>query len=173
MNGCQDIRDAYGSTEDDCIAMRKKLSRPIVKRNSLDRPYFMQDEEPYRILLATPLIGELPNIMVSRLRNRSFTSSREDCGESLYHPLVTRYLAKFWRILILLQRRHAGLSDEKCSFEAKKISRARFGMVLDVGNQAWLGGSQARYDTLVDEVYVFEKYPNPKSPICKMVWALI
>ncbi|KAL5313507.1 hypothetical protein ACEPPN_017927 [Leptodophora sp. 'Broadleaf-Isolate-01'] len=152
MKDCQEARDLHGPLEADCISLEDQLSREEFKLTELERPFFMQSEEPRSTTIAT---GEADADNQPR-HSGPPSSVDEKFSEPEYHPLVSRYLSCLADLDLLHERRDE-LLDEQQALEDEKESRHRFGRVLDSDDQAWLDSSHSERDTLIKDIDHLEK----------------
>lgn len=153
MHDCQEARNEYGPLEDDCTKLEDRVSMQEFKLARLEDRFFDQSK-------ASQQSARYPQISLHKEEEQSVSgseaSSEDDFEAPEYHPLVAEYLSKMGD-LDLLHERLDEFRDEKAALEAGKVSRERFGRILDPDDQNWLDNADAEYQEITSKILSVEK----------------
>jgi hypothetical protein len=157
---CQDARDDYGPLEDDCNRLEDQLSEQEFRLTRFEREFYSTSHEPS----APP--GDAPAYHLFQHTASPSPSYHEDeTEESEYHPLVTKYLSKMGDLDLLVERR-VELVEEREALEEERVSRLRFGLMLDPSDQDWLEASQGTEEELAEKITQMEKELEDMKQAC-------
>ena len=155
MQDCQLARDMYGPLEDDCNNLEDRLSKQELELDRLEEAFYKRPPDEGSVVSERPLS---PTGAADFEQYPSSTDEEnEETGyQTVYHPLVVRYLSKMGD-LDLLRERLDDLLDEKRMLEEEQKKRLRFGLVLNDEDQHWLEHSHSQEDDMLAQISILEK----------------